>query len=89
MQPRHTLQLQAERLNKTSRTQIPSGTSFSDAFEIALLNANTSAFLIAAIGLSRTDVLLNIQANGAELKATGVTSVINLDGSRTYVVDLV
>ena len=32
--------------------------------------------------------MLNIQANGAELKATGVTSVINADGSHTYVVDL-
>ena len=59
-----------------------------DAFEVALLNANTGASLTAPIGLTRTDALLNIQANGAELKATGVTSVINADGSRTYVVDL-
>ena len=59
----------------------------SDAFEVALLNANTGASLTAPIGLTRTDALLNIQANGAELKATGVTSVINPDGSRTYVVD--
>ena len=58
-----------------------------DAFEVALLNANTGASLTAPIGLTRTDALLNIQANGAELKATGVTSVINPDGSRTYVVD--
>lgn len=59
----------------------------SDAFEVALLNANTGASLTAPIGLTRTDALLNIQANGAELKATGVTSVINPDGSLTYVVD--
>ena len=59
----------------------------SDAFEVALLNANTGASLTAPIGLTRADALLNIQANGAELKATGVTSVINPDGSRTYVVD--
>ena len=59
-----------------------------DAFEVALLNANTGASLTAPIGLTRTDALLNIQANGNELKATGVTSDINADGSRTYVVDL-
>ena len=59
-----------------------------DAFEVALLNANTGASLTPPIGLTRTDALLNIQANGNELKATGVTSVINADGSRTYVVDL-
>ena len=53
-----------------------------------MLNANTGASLTAPIGLTRTDALLNIQANGNELKATGVTSVINADGSRTYVVDL-
>ena len=41
------------------------------------------ASLTAPIGLTRTDALLNIQANGSELKATGVTSVINPDGSRT------
>ena len=59
-----------------------------DAFEVALLNANTGASLKGNIGLSRTDALLNLQANGNELKATGVTSVTNADGSRTYVVDL-
>ena len=65
-----------------------SGAGPSDAFEVALLNANTGASLTAPIGLTRTDALLNIQANGNELKATGVTSVINADGSRTYVIDL-
>ena len=59
-----------------------------DAFEVALLNANSGASLTAPIGLTRTDALLNIQTNGNELKATGVTSVVNTDGSRTYVVDL-
>ena len=68
---------------------IPQGEGLpSDAFEVALLNANTGASLTQAIGLTRTDALLNIQANGNELKATGVTNVINADGSRTYVVDL-
>ena len=32
--------------------------------------------------------MLNLQANGAELAASGVTFVTNLDGSRTYLVDL-
>lgn len=72
-----------------SPTTLPQGEGLpSDAFEVALLNANTGASLATPIGLTRTDALLNIQANGAELKATGVTSVINADGSRTYVVDL-
>ena len=63
---------------------IPQGEGLpSDAFEVALLNANTGASLATPIGLTRTDALLNIQANGAELKATGVTSVVNADGSRT------
>ena len=80
-----TLTTHAQTLSGTG-TYKSSGTSPSDAF-VALLNANTGASLAAPIGLTRTDALLNIQANGAELKATGVTSVINPDGSRTYVVD--
>ena len=72
-----------------SPTPLPQGEGLpSDAFEVALLNANTGASLAAPINMTRTDALINIQANGAELKATGVTSVINADGSRTYVVDL-
>ena len=59
-----------------------------DAFEAGLLNANTGASLTQPIGMTGTDALLNLQANGAELAAQGVTHVINADGSRTYVVDL-
>ena len=59
-----------------------------DALEVALLNANTGASLLGNIALTRTDALLNLQANGAELAASGVTFVTNLDGSRTYLVDL-
>jgi hypothetical protein len=40
------------------------------------------------IGLTHTDALLNLQASGAELAASGVTHVTNPDGSRTYLVDL-
>lgn len=72
-----------------SPTPLPQGEGLpSDAFEVALLNANKGASLTAPIGLTRSDALLNIQANGNELKATGVTSVVNADVSRTYVVDL-
>jgi hypothetical protein len=59
-----------------------------DAFEVGLLNANTGASLTQPIAKTRTDALLNLQANGTELEAQGVTHVVNADGSRTYVVDL-
>lgn len=63
-----------------------------DAFEAALLNANTGADLLSSLALSHTDALLNLQAGGnnglAELAAQGVTHVTHADGSRTYLVDL-
>ncbi len=59
-----------------------------DALEVALLNANTGASLLGSMGLTYTDALLNLQANGAELAANGVTHITNQDGSRTYLVDL-
>lgn len=59
-----------------------------DAFEVALLNANTGASLLAGTGLTKSDAILNLQANGTERKASGLTSVLNPDGSRTYLVDL-
>jgi VCBS repeat-containing protein len=59
-----------------------------DTFEVALLNANTGASLLSPLSLTRTDALLNLQANGTELLAQGVTHVVNADGSRTYVIDL-
>lgn len=63
-----------------------------DAFEAALINANTGADLLAPLALSHTDALLNLQAGGAhglaELAAQGVTHVTHADGSRTYLVDL-
>ena len=36
------------------------------------------------MGLTHTDALLNLQAGGAELAASGVSYVTNQDGSRTY-----
>jgi hypothetical protein len=43
---------------------------------------------MGAIGLSRTDALLNLQAKGTESAAQGVSHITNADGSRTYLVDL-
>ncbi len=60
----------------------------SDALEVALLNANTGASLLGNVGLTHTDALLNLQAGGAELAASGVTHITHPDGSRTYLVDL-
>jgi VCBS repeat-containing protein len=59
-----------------------------DAFEVALIDANTGLSLLGGTGLTRSDALLNLQANGTERIAPQVTSTLNPDGSRTYVVDL-
>ena len=59
-----------------------------DAFEVALLNANTGASVLGSDGLTRTDAFLNLQADGTERMAQGVTRINNPDGSRTYRVDL-
>ncbi|QNM95070.1 tandem-95 repeat protein [Chitinimonas koreensis] len=59
-----------------------------DAFEAALLDAATGASLAGSLGLSRSDALLNIQADGRQRLGQGVTVTVNADGSRTYLVDL-
>lgn len=59
-----------------------------DAFEVALLDANTGASLLGGTGLSRNDAILNLQADGSESKAQAVTRIDNADGSHTYLVDL-
>ncbi len=59
-----------------------------DAFEVALLNANTRAALTSTVALTRTDSLLNIQANGTERRGDKLRRIDNADGSRTYVLDL-
>jgi VCBS repeat-containing protein len=59
-----------------------------DAFEAALLDANTGVSLLGATDLSRNDAFLNRQANGEEHVASGITRIDNADGSRTYLVDL-
>lgn len=59
-----------------------------DAFEVALLDANTGASLLGGTGLTRNDAFLNLQADGNEHKSQAVTSIRNADGSRTYLIDL-
>ncbi|MDK2126880.1 tandem-95 repeat protein [Parachitinimonas caeni] len=59
-----------------------------DAFEVALLNANTGASLVGSTGMANSDALLNIQTGGAEKLASGVRKQLNGDGSVTYFIDL-
>jgi VCBS repeat-containing protein len=59
-----------------------------DAFEVALLDANSGTSLLGGTGLTRTDSVLNLQADGTQRFADCVTCINNTDGSRTYRVDL-
>lgn len=61
-----------------------------DAFEAALLDANTGTALRSIAGLSHGDAFLNIQGGAAGLArtASGVVVTDNADGSRTYTLDL-
>ncbi|MGP1665088.1 MAG: Ig-like domain-containing protein, partial [Rhodanobacter sp.] len=59
-----------------------------DAFEAGLLDANSGASLAGTIGLTHSDALLNLQADGSEFVGQGITSTANADGSRTYRIDL-
>ena len=59
-----------------------------DAFEVALLDANTGLSVLGSDGLTRTDAFLNLQGDGTEHAASSVTRIDNADGSRTYRVDL-
>ena len=66
-----------------------------DAFEVALLDANTGASLLSGTGQTRTDAILNLQADGTQNLANCVTCINNAPstgsgqaGSRTYRVDL-
>ena len=44
--------------------------------------------MLGSTGLTHNDAFLNVQADGTESKASGITSIHNADGSRTYLVDL-
>jgi len=63
------------------------GTGPSDAFEVALLNANTGAALIGSNGIANSDALLNLQrgADGAltERAGSAVHKRLNPDGTTT------
>ncbi len=64
------------------------GTGPGDAFEVALDNAVTGAALAGTDGLSNSDGLLNIQADGLAHAASSVYQSVNADGTTTYVIDL-
>jgi PKD repeat protein len=66
-----------------------------DAFEVALLDANTNESLVTDNDLTETDSLLNIQPDGTayfsdQVRIGGATSgeLINLDKSRTVTIDI-
>ncbi|MDR0777340.1 MAG: tandem-95 repeat protein, partial [Azonexus sp.] len=79
----HTLSFTISAQNLTTNGKGPS-----DAFEVALLDANTGLPVVGTIDLTRTDALLNLQTDGTERLAPGVSKVINPDGSTTYTVAL-
>ena len=72
----------------TAQNLIRNASGPGDAFEVALLDANTGLPVVGAIDLTRSDALLNIQTDGNERMAQGVSKVVNLDGSATYSVAL-
>ncbi|MDD2761250.1 MAG: tandem-95 repeat protein, partial [Methylomonas sp.] len=59
-----------------------------DAFEVALLDANSGLSLLGGTGLSRNDALLNLQADGQLHAASQVATIENTDGSLGVLVDL-
>jgi hypothetical protein len=65
-----------------------SGSGPNDAFEVSLNNVNTGTALVGTDGLSNSDALLNIQADGTTRTASSVQTIVNADGTTTYVIDL-
>ncbi len=59
-----------------------------DAFEVALIDANTNQSLLSSDGLTHSDAAINLQADGGQHLATEVSYTDNADGSRTYLLDL-
>jgi predicted chitinase len=59
-----------------------------DAFELALVDANTGLALLRAGGLTRSDAALNRQADGSEARAGEISVTRNADGSVRYLIDL-
>jgi Bacterial Ig domain len=68
-----------------------------DAFEVALLDANTGLPILGRISLTKTDALVNQQFDGAyaalattmvSRQASSVSTVVNANGTTTYSIDL-
>jgi len=59
-----------------------------DAFEVALIDASSGLSLLGGTGLTGSDAILNLQADGSEHTAAGVTTRRNADGSLSVIVDL-
>jgi hypothetical protein len=64
------------------------GNGPADAFQVGLDNAVTGTALVGTDGLSNSDGLLNIQADGTTHTASSVQTIVNADGTTTYVIDL-
>ena len=93
----HTRLAQAFKLNSSNRVlnftlsgQMLSdnqGAQAGDAFEVALLDAQTGQSLFQNV-LADSDSALNIQANGKESVAQAIKRIYHRDGSRSYHLDL-
>ena len=93
----HTRLAQAFKLNSSNRVlnftlsgQMLSdnqGAQASDAFEVALLDAQTGQSLFQNT-LADSDSALNIQADGKESVAQAIKRIYHRDGSRSYHLDL-
>lgn len=93
----HTRLAQAFKLNSSNRVlnftlsgQMLSdnqGAQAGDAFEVALLDAQTGQSLFQNV-LADSDSALNIQADGKESVAQAIKRIYHRDGSRSYHLDL-
>ena len=59
-----------------------------DAFEVALLDADSGESVVGHVALNASDALLNRQITGLERLAPTVAKTVNADGSTTYLVTL-
>jgi hypothetical protein len=55
-----------------------------DAFEVALLDANSGVSVLGSTRLSHGDAIINRQADGSEYRADAISVLNNPDGSRSY-----
>ena len=82
-------------LQSNSDAQDAAYNTAQDAFEVALLNANTGVSLLGDLGATHSDAALNlqlassskVQASLLERAAAQVSHTDNADGSRTYLID--